>query len=150
MHANNFSQRLQVDSSNVSSNYTAVFTDKLHGDPFKNLTVWVRSLDPLAAFTYTVYYGGTIQVGPPISVSGGMIQAGPSSVAAGKVGNYTDTQIQPPNQPNSNWSTQPASSGGIDTTAVGVPINVLVTNTGSKSAVFLVSFVSESYGQVVG
>jgi hypothetical protein len=130
MHPNNFIDRYIVDSSNVHT-----FTDKLHGDPFKNLTIWVRSLDPTITFSYTVDYGGAIK-------------AGPTSVAAGKTGNYSDTQIQPYNQPNSNWAARESSGG--DGFAVGVPINVAVTNTGAVSAVFLVSFVSESYGQIVG
>lgn len=136
MHANTYTQRITIDSSNVSSDTSSVFTDQLHGDPFKNLSIWIRPLDSSTTYDYTVKYGDQVQA--------------TGSVAAGKIKTFTDAQIQPPNNPQSNWSKQDPSSSGADGWAVGVPITVTVVNTGSAPTVFHVSFVSETYSQVVG
>lgn len=136
MHANTYTARVQIDSSNVSLDTSSVFTDQLHGDPFKNLSIWVRPLDASTTYDYTVKYGDQVQA--------------TGSVAAGKIKTFSDAQIQPPNNPRSNWSKQDPASGGADGFAVGVPISVTVVNTGSTPTVFLVSFVSETYSQIVG
>jgi hypothetical protein len=117
----------------IGAGANTVVTDDLHETPFKNLNVWVRPADSTTTYSYKVDYGGQTQAS--------------GSVLGGKVQTYNDTQIQPPNQASSNWSQQGSQN---DPFAVGLPINLTITNTGSFSAVFLVSFTSETFNQVTG
>lgn len=131
MYANVSTQRKEIAAG---ANFT--FIDNLQNMPFKNLTIWARPADTTSTYTFTVFYGTQ--------------QQSTSSVAAGKVQTFNDASIQPPNQPSSNWSKQDPTIVSADTFAVGLPISVKITNTGSFNAVFFVSFMSERYSEVVG
>ena len=131
MHANISTQRSEIAAG---GNFT--FNDKLQNMPFKNLTIWARPADSTSTYNYTVYYGSQ--------------QQATGSVSAGKVQTFNDAGIQPPNQPNSNWSRQDSSIVSADGFVTGLPISIKITNTGSYNAVFFVSFMSERFSELTG
>lgn len=119
----------KVDKQRITPAGSYVFTDDLHDIPFKNLTASIKP-EGSVTYTYNVKIGGA-------SVSSGSALAGVMTI-------YNNTGILPANQPNANWNK--GSDGGYflnDSTNVGWPITVEVTNTGATAEMFIVSISSE-------
>lgn len=115
----------KVDKQRITPAGSYVFTDDLHDIPFKNLTASIKP-DGSVTYTYNVKIGGA-------SVSSG-------SALAGVMTTYNNTGILPANQPNANWSK--------DSTSIGWPITVDITNTGATAEMFIVSISSEGVRMV--